>query len=71
MLAVPIYRDSYSRSSCYHDRRRATQPHFIAGPLGVIAELLPRDKQHLDNFLLPIIWYRFIKKDIYKENYGT
>jgi len=36
MLAAPIYLDSYSPSSCYHDRRRATQPPFIAGPLAQI-----------------------------------
>jgi len=44
---------------------------FTAGPLGVIANLLPGDKQHLDNFLLLIIWYPFIKNDIYKESYDT
>jgi len=51
--------------------RRVTQPPHIAGPLGVIANLLPGDKQHLDNFLLLIIWYPFIKNDIYKESYDT
>jgi len=50
---------------------KPTQPPHIAGPLGVIANLLPGDKQHLDNFLLLIIWYPFIKNDIYKESYDT
>ena len=47
-------------ASCYHERQRATQPHFIAGPLGGIARVAPigqRMRVYHDNYISSFLFH--------------